>query len=161
MGIRCEESLNINSKTRKSLRLELDYEPGLSIVCGRGTEVAEKMRKWKVDICGYKKYNGGAQELVLLRKEIIRVICAYAPQSGKPDIQKHKFYDKLVHEWYMKGTKEFTLGIKDFKGYVGKKVNEFEGIYGGNGIGEQNLNGKMLLEFCDQKGLCVANSWFK
>ena len=30
----------------------------------------------------------------------------------------------------MKGTKELTLEIADFYGYVEKKVNEFEGVYG-------------------------------
>ena len=52
---------------------------------------------------------------------MIRVICVYTPQSGKPDIQKSKFYDELVHKWDLKGTKELTLGIEDFNGHVGKK----------------------------------------
>ena len=38
----------------------------------------------------------------------------YAPQNGKPDIQKDNFYDELVHTWDMKGTKELTLRIGDF-----------------------------------------------
>ena len=38
-------------------------------------------------------------------KGMIWVICVYATQSGRPDIQKKKFYDKLVHEWDVKGTK--------------------------------------------------------
>ena len=61
----------------------------------------------------------------------------------------------------MKGTKELTLGIGDFNSRVGKKVNGFEDVYGGNRIMEQNLKGRMLLEFCDQKDLCVANTWLK
>ena len=56
---------------------------------------------------------------------MIRVICVYAPQSGKPDIQKDKFYDKLVHEWAMKDTKKLNLGVKNFNGHVGKKVDGF------------------------------------
>ena len=55
-------------------------------------------------------------------EKMIWVIHVYAPQSGKPDIQKDKFYDELVHEWDMKGTKELILGIGDSNGYVGKKV---------------------------------------
>ena len=61
----------------------------------------------------------------------------------------------------MKDTKELTMGIGDFNAYVGKKVDGFEGVHGGNGIGEQNLKDRMLLEFCDQKNLYVANTWFK
>ena len=26
---------------------------------------------------------------------------------------------------------------------------------------ERNVEGKMLLEFCDEKELCVANTWFR
>ena len=39
----------------------------------------------------------------------------------------------------MKGAKEMTLGIGDFNGHVGKKVDEFEGVHERNRIGEQNL----------------------
>ena len=53
---------------------------------------------------------------------MIRAICVYAPQSVKPDIQKDKFYDDLVYEWNIKGTKELTFGIGDFNAYVEKKV---------------------------------------
>ena len=34
-------------------------------------------------------------------------------------------------------------------------------MHGGNGFGERNLEGRILLKFCDEKGLCVANTWFK
>ena len=61
----------------------------------------------------------------------------------------------------MKGTKELTLGIGDFNSRVGKKVNGFEDVHGENRIMEQNLKGRMLLEFCDQKDLCVANTRLK
>ena len=48
-------------------------------------------------------------------KEIIRVICVYTFYSEKPDIQKDKFHDKLVHKWDMKDTKKLTLGtVTDF-----------------------------------------------
>ena len=33
-------------------------------------------------------------------------------------------------------------------------------MHGGNGIGERNVEGKMLLQFYDEKELCVANTWF-
>ena len=34
----------------------------------------------------------------------------------------------------------------------------FEGIHGGYGIGERNTEGKMLLNFCDQKKWCASNT---
>ena len=38
----------------------------ISSLCGGVTEVAEILRKRKVDICGLPQYNEGAKELVLL-----------------------------------------------------------------------------------------------
>ena len=65
-------------------------------------------------------------------EDMIWVISIYAPQSGKPDLQKDKFYDK----WDIKSTKKLTFGIGDFNSDVGKKVDGFEGVQGENGIGE-------------------------
>ena len=33
-------------------------------------------------------------------------------------------------------------------------------VYTGNGIGKRNAEGRTLLEFCDERELCVANTWF-
>ena len=55
---------------------------------------------------------------------------------------------------------ELVLGIGDFNGHVGKQSEGYEDVHGGNGIGERNVEGKML-EFCDEKELCVANTWFR
>ena len=32
-------------------------------------------------------------------------------------------------------------------------------MHGGNGIGKRNVEGRRLLEFCDEKELYVANTW--
>ena len=39
---------------------------------------------------------------------------------------------------------------KDLKVYIERKK-----------IGKRNAKGRMLLNFCDQKELCVANTWYK
>ena len=56
---------------------------------------------------------------------------------------------------------EPVLGIGDFNGHVWKRIEGYEDVHGGNGIGETNVEGRMLLEFCDEKALCVANTWFR
>ena len=58
---------------------------------------------------------------LIFGEEMIRVICVYAPQNKKPDIQKHEFYDKLIHEWDTKDTKELTLGVEYCNVHVGKR----------------------------------------
>ena len=42
-----------------------------------------------------------------------------------------------------------------------KKYKGFEGVYGRYGIGERNPEGRMLLELCDEKELCVTKTWFQ
>ena len=75
---------------------------------------------------------------------MIREICVYAPQSRKPDIQKDKFYDKLVHEWGINGKKELTLGIGNFNGHVGKKWINLE-VYTGKMKYESKIS---KVEYC-------------
>ena len=65
--------------------------------------------------------------------------------------------------WFMNGYeryKRIEFGDWSFNDHVKKKVDGFECIHEGNGIGQQNLEGKMLLEFCHQKDLYVVNTWF-
>ena len=53
------------------------------------------------------------------------------------------------------------MSMGDFNGHVGKWIEGYEGVHEGNGIGERNVEVKMLLEFCDKKEFCVANTWFR
>ena len=82
--------------------------------------------------------------------EVVRVICAYAPQSGKPDAEE-RFYEEMVREWSMANANELMLGLRDFNGHIRICAEGFEGIYGGYGIGEKNAKGRMLLDFVIRK----------
>ena len=94
-------------------------------------------------------------------KQVIRVISTYGPQAGTPLEEKHRFYDDLASEYELHNPSEVVFGLGDFNGHVGEEIEGFEGIYGGNGIGQRNAEGRMLLEFCDERELCAANMWFK
>ena len=91
----------------------------------------------------------------------MRVICAYAPQSGKPDAEKKRFNEEMALERSMGNANELVLGLEDFKCHVGKCAEGFEGMHGGYGIGKRNAEGRLLLDSCDQQELCVANTWYK
>ena len=95
-----------------------------------------------------------------LEKEKVKVIYAYAPQSGKPDAVKERFYEEMACEWSMENANELVLRLGDYNGLAGKCAEGIEGIHGGYGIG-LNAKRRMLLDFCDQKELCVANTWYK
>ena len=81
-------------------------------------------------------------------KEVVRVIRAYAPQSGKPHAEE-RFYEEMAREWSMANANELVLGLLDFNGHVGKCAEEFEGTHGGYGIGKRNAEERMKLDFCD------------
>ena len=146
--------------------------------------IGVKGRRYKLWWCGNDDKTGGVgilvkeelcEKMVEVRRrcdrvmgiglvfgeEVVRVICAYAPQSGKPDSEKELFYEEMAREWSMANANEMELGLGDFNGHVGKCAEGFEGIHGGYGIGKRNVEGRMLLDFCVQKELCVANTWYK
>ena len=74
-------------------------------------------------------------------------------------LEKEHFYDDLRSEWDLHSVGALVLGMGDFNGHVGKRVEGYEDVHGGNGIGERNM--LRMLEFYDEKELCVANTWFR
>ena len=58
----------------------------------------------------------------------------------------------------MHSTGDLVMYLGDFNGHIGRNV---DGVHGGYGIGQWNLEGKMLLEFYLEKELCVSNTWFQ
>ena len=99
--------------------------------------------------------------VLMFEEQMIRIVCAYGPQSGRNMEEKIQFYDQLACEWELGSSSEMILGLGDFNGHVGKQIDGFEGVHGGNGLGLRNVEGRLLLEFCDARELCVANTWYK
>ena len=50
--------------------------------------------------------------------------------------------------------------LGDFNGHVGRHIDVFDWVHGGHGVGQRNLEGRMLLKFCLDKELCVSNTLF-
>ena len=99
--------------------------------------------------------------VLAFQEEVIGVICAYAPQVGRSECKKDQFYNDMTSEWDLQNPSEMVLGLGDFNGHVGRQIHGFEGVHGGYGIGKRNVEGRRLLEFCDEKELCVANTRFE
>ena len=72
--------------------------------------------------------------------------------------RKHSFYDELKGEWDMYSTGDLAICLGDFNGHVGRYIDGFSGQYG---LEQKNLEGRMLLEFCLEKELCVSYTWSK
>ena len=76
--------------------------------------------------------------VLTLGREVMRVICAYGPQSGRSDAGKVRFYDEMGSEWDLGSCSEIIVSLGDFNGHVGKCAEGFEGVHGGNGVGKRN-----------------------
>ena len=88
----------------------------------------------------------------------LRVISGYGPQAGRPLEEKHRFCDDLAGEYKAQNPSEVIFGLVDLNGNVGEETEGFAGVHGGNGIGTRNAEGRTLLEYCDERELCVANT---
>ena len=58
-------------------------------------------------------------------------------------------------------TSELIIGMGDLSGRAGRNVDEFQGVHGGISNCEKNQEERMLLECCDAKHLCIANTWLR
>ena len=143
----------------KGRRYKLWWSGNSEGVGGVGVLVKEELCEKVVEV--RRKSDRVMAIVMAFEEEVVRVICGYAPQRGRIDVEKEQFYDDMASEWDLRSKDELVLGLGDFNGHVGRLIEGFEGVHGGNGIGERNAEGRLLLEFCDGKELCVANTWFK
>ena len=80
--------------------------------------------------------------VLILGIEVVRIICAYGPQSGRPDAEKVRFYDEMGSEWDLRSSSKIIVSLGDFNGHVGKYAEGFEGVHGENGVGKRNAEGR-------------------
>ena len=78
-----------------------------------------------------RRKNDKVMAIVLtLGREVVQIICAYGPQSGRPDTEKVRFYDEMANEWYLESSSEMIDSLWYFNGHVGKCAKDFESVYG-------------------------------
>ena len=126
---------------------------------GVGVLVKEELCEKAVEV--QRKSDRVMTVVMALEEEVVKIICVYGLQSRRMGAEKERFYDDLRSEWDLHSMGELVLAMGDFNGHVGKQIEGYEGVHRGNGIRERNLKRKMLLEFCDEKELCVANKYFR
>ena len=51
--------------------------------------------------------------------------------------------------------------LGDINGHIGRHIDGLNFVHRGLGVGQSNLEGRMLLEFCLEKELCVSNTCVK
>ncbi|XP_039278804.1 craniofacial development protein 2-like [Nilaparvata lugens] len=89
----------------------------------------------------------------------LNIIQIYAPTADSEEVEVKEFYAEL--ETIIASTKksDVTIVMGDFNAKVGK--DKVEAQTGGFGLGERNERGERLIQFCQEKDLMVANTYFK
>ena len=64
--------------------------------------------------------------VLVFEEEVIRVICAYAPQIGRSECKKNDFYNDMASEWDLQNPGEVILGLGNFNRHVEKRIDVFE-----------------------------------
>ena len=61
----------------------------------------------------------------------------------------------------MRSVDDLVMCLGDFNGHVNRHIDGCDAVHGGYGVGQRNLEGRMLLQFCMEKELCASNTWSK
>ena len=86
----------------------------------------------------------------------ITVIQAYAPTSNAEEAEVERFYEDLQDLLELTPKKDVLFIIWDWNEKVGSQ--ETPGITGNFCLGIQNEAGQMLIEFCQENALVIANT---
>ena len=58
--------------------------------------------------------------VLTLDREVMRIVCAYGPRSGRPDAEKVCFYNEMRSEWDFKSSSKIVVSLGDFNGHACK-----------------------------------------
>ena len=97
---------------------------------------------------------------LILGKQIYTFISVYAPQVGRSQKEKVRFYDQLLSVVSGIPATEVLFCLGDWNGHVGKEAQGHEDVHGGYGFGSRNKEGVSILEFATANNLLVGNTWF-
>ena len=89
----------------------------------------------------------------------IMVIQAYAPSSNAEEAKVEWFYEDLQDLLELTPPKDVFFSIGDWNAKVGSQ--ETPGVTGKFGLGVWNEAGQMLIEFCQENTLVIANTLFQ
>ena len=98
---------------------------------------------------------------LIIRKTVYTLVNVYAPQQGRPEAEKDRFYDQLNAVLAKMPLSEVLIPDGDWNGHVGRAADGFEEVHGGFGYGERNNEGVRLLDFAVAHDLVIGNTLFK
>ena len=87
------------------------------------------------------------------------VIQVYAPTSNAEEAEVERFYEDLQDLSELTPQKDVLFIIGDWNAKVGSQ--ETPGVTGKFGLRIKNETGQMLIEFCQENALVIANTLFQ
>ena len=98
---------------------------------------------------------------MVVGKETINVISAYAPQVGVESHIKEQFWEELETLIQEIPILERVFIGGDLNEHVGKDVGQYTQAHGGFGFGELNNEGQSIIDFCMAYDLKIVNTCFR
>ena len=80
------------------------------------------------------------------------LIWMHTQQSGRR-LKKNSLFTISWKVMHISGDLVMCLG--DINGHIGRHINGCYGVHGRHAVGQKKLEGRMLLEFCPEKKICV------
>ena len=89
----------------------------------------------------------------------ITIIQAYTPTSNAEEAEFERFYEDLQDLLELTPKKDVLFIMGDWNAKVGSQ--ETPGVTGKFGLGKQNEAEQILIEFCQENALVIANTLFQ
>ena len=101
-------------------------------VGGVGVVVKEELCKKALEV---RRVSDRVMTVVVF-EDVLKLICGHTPQNGR-SLGKKKY-----------STGDLVICLGDFNGHI-------NGVHGGHGVGQRNLEGRMLLVLSGDGTMCV------
>ena len=102
-----------------------------------------------------------SMRLPLKNNQYATLFNVYASNLQAEPAEKDKFYSELCNLLQSTPADDKLLILGDFNARVGKDAVTWREIFGRNGVGNCNDNGRLLLEFCTEQRLVITNTIFQ
>ena len=70
--------------------------------------------------------------------------------------ENQSFHDELKGEWDMHSADDLVMCVGDFSRHVGRYIDGFDSFHGWHGVGQRNMEERILLDFCLEREFCVS-----
>ena len=130
--------------------------------CNKGTAGVFIAERWIDSVVDVVRANEPIMYVKLvIGKQFINIVSAYAPQVGFSAEEKDNFWDCFIIVLSGIPRQENIFIGSDMNGHVGRDAERSGGVHGGMGFGTRNAECERILDFGDAVGMVVCSTFFK